>query len=203
MRTLVQPPPSMRCNLCGGELRLKLVEPANRTLNMENEIFVCTNCGRERSWIVEHDKHAGHFTTERVIAAWINLNCNKRLDALDRSVVGEEVPLGRGRSMPRTANRGWQLRPMLSRVLQPGEAPSAACNHCSASRAGIEFAVRLLITRLGIKWPSQRKSARRSKRRFVHRLAHFRNVAFIALAPISGFDPAYRRYTMMLPTPKR
>jgi hypothetical protein len=42
MRTLVQPPPSTQCDHCGGELRLKLVEPANRTLDLENEIFVCS-----------------------------------------------------------------------------------------------------------------------------------------------------------------
>jgi hypothetical protein len=44
VRTLVQPPPSTDCDPCGGELRLKLVEPANRTLDLENEIFVCANC---------------------------------------------------------------------------------------------------------------------------------------------------------------
>jgi hypothetical protein len=63
MRTLVQPPPSTHCDLCGGELRLKLVEPANRILNLQSEIFVCTNCGRELSYIVEHDKYAGHTAT--------------------------------------------------------------------------------------------------------------------------------------------
>jgi hypothetical protein len=60
MRTLVQPPPSTHCNLCGGELRLKLVEAANVTLDSENEIFVCARCGREVSFVVSHDKYAGH-----------------------------------------------------------------------------------------------------------------------------------------------
>ena len=32
MRTLVQPPPSSQCDLCGGELRLKKVELANANL---------------------------------------------------------------------------------------------------------------------------------------------------------------------------
>jgi uncharacterized protein with PIN domain len=58
MRTLVQPPPSAHCDLCGGELRLKLVEPANRAMDLENETLVCANCGRELSCIVEHDKYA-------------------------------------------------------------------------------------------------------------------------------------------------
>jgi transposase len=60
MRTLVQPPPSTHCHLCGGELRLKLIEPAD--LDLKNEIFVCANCGRELSCIVTRDKHAGHTT---------------------------------------------------------------------------------------------------------------------------------------------
>ncbi len=58
MRTLVQPPPSTRCDLCGGELRLKQVELANRTMDLENEIFVCASCGREISYIVHHEKYA-------------------------------------------------------------------------------------------------------------------------------------------------
>jgi uncharacterized protein with PIN domain len=58
MRPLVQPPPSIRCNLCAGELRLKRVEPANHTMDLENEIFVCANCGREISYVVHHEKYA-------------------------------------------------------------------------------------------------------------------------------------------------
>jgi hypothetical protein len=57
MRTLVQPPPSTHCDLCGGELRLKRVDTANRALNLENQILICANCGRELSCIVEHDKY--------------------------------------------------------------------------------------------------------------------------------------------------
>jgi hypothetical protein len=55
MRTLVEPPPSSRCDLCGGELRLKLIESANCTLDLDNEIFVCIKCGREQSYTVSHD----------------------------------------------------------------------------------------------------------------------------------------------------
>jgi len=58
MRTLVQPPPSTHCDLCGGELLFKLVEPANRILDLEYEIFVCENCRREQSCIVANDKYA-------------------------------------------------------------------------------------------------------------------------------------------------
>ena len=58
MRTLVQPPPSTHCDLCSGELLFKLVEPANRILDLEYEIFVCENCRREQSCIVANDKYA-------------------------------------------------------------------------------------------------------------------------------------------------
>jgi hypothetical protein len=64
MRSLVQPPPLTHCDLCGGELRLKLIESANRTLDLENEIFVCIECGRELSCIVDHDKYGPHTTTD-------------------------------------------------------------------------------------------------------------------------------------------
>jgi len=59
MRTLLQPPPSTHCDHCGGELRLKLVETANRALDLENEIFACAICGREVSLTVARDKYAG------------------------------------------------------------------------------------------------------------------------------------------------
>ena len=70
MRTLVQPPPSTHCDLCGGELRLKLIEPAD--LDLKNEIFVCANCGRELSCIVIRDKHAGHTTNEMPTLSWFS-----------------------------------------------------------------------------------------------------------------------------------
>jgi uncharacterized protein with PIN domain len=60
MRTVTQPPPSSRCDQCGGELRLKLIEPANRELDLEVEILVCVNCGYELSCIVPHNHTAPH-----------------------------------------------------------------------------------------------------------------------------------------------
>jgi DNA-directed RNA polymerase subunit RPC12/RpoP len=62
MRTLMQPPPTTHCDHCGGELLLKLVESANRALDLENEIFVCASCGREISLTVNHDRYAAHTT---------------------------------------------------------------------------------------------------------------------------------------------
>jgi hypothetical protein len=61
MRTLVEPPPSSHCDLCGGELRLKLIESANSDLDLENEILVCIKCGHEQSYAVSHNHNARHM----------------------------------------------------------------------------------------------------------------------------------------------
>jgi hypothetical protein len=58
MRAITQPPPSSRCEKCGGELRLKQIEVADRGLDLEYEIFVCANCGREQSLTVSHNNTA-------------------------------------------------------------------------------------------------------------------------------------------------
>ena len=60
MRTLVQPPPSSHCDLCGGQLQLKLIEPDDKGFDLEREIFVCANCGHELSCIVPHNHTAPH-----------------------------------------------------------------------------------------------------------------------------------------------
>lgn len=60
MRTLVEPPPSSRCDRCGGELRLKQIESANRSLDLDSEIFVCIKCGHERSCTVSHNQNVRH-----------------------------------------------------------------------------------------------------------------------------------------------
>ena len=61
MRKLVNPPPWSRCGLCSGEMRLKLIEPADHTCDLENEIFVCANCGHERTFTVMHDPYTPHI----------------------------------------------------------------------------------------------------------------------------------------------
>src|ERR1019366_7605606 len=61
MRTLVKPPPSSHCHLCGGELRLKLIESANSDLDLDSEILVCIKCGREQSCTVSHNHNARHM----------------------------------------------------------------------------------------------------------------------------------------------
>jgi len=49
MRNLIQPPPSMHCELCDGELRFKRIEPDDPAFDMEVEIFVCSKCGHVHS----------------------------------------------------------------------------------------------------------------------------------------------------------
>ena len=42
---------------CGGELRLKLIEPADRTFGKQREIFVCTNCSREQTLFADRNPY--------------------------------------------------------------------------------------------------------------------------------------------------
>jgi hypothetical protein len=56
MRPLVEPPPSLHC-ICGGELLLKLIEPAASTLGKQREIFVCTNCRRDQTFLADRNPY--------------------------------------------------------------------------------------------------------------------------------------------------
>ena len=60
MRALVQPPPRSRCDLCGGELLLKLIERASLPFDLENKIFVCAKCGHEQRYAGHHDPYMPH-----------------------------------------------------------------------------------------------------------------------------------------------
>jgi hypothetical protein len=61
MRTLVSPPPSQRCDICHGELRLKQIEPVGPMfLELDIEIFVCAVCGHEKSLRVSRDHYSAH-----------------------------------------------------------------------------------------------------------------------------------------------
>jgi hypothetical protein len=60
MRTVVQPPPSLYCDLCHGELRLKRLVPEGPACEFDIEIFVCAECGHEASRRVCHDPYAAH-----------------------------------------------------------------------------------------------------------------------------------------------
>jgi hypothetical protein len=52
MRFMVEPPPSSRC-MCGGDMRLKQVESADRALGKQKEIFVCAKCGHQHAYAVD------------------------------------------------------------------------------------------------------------------------------------------------------
>src|ERR1019366_9150976 len=41
MRALVQPPPSLHCDLCQGELRFKRIDLTGVVFEFDTEIFVC------------------------------------------------------------------------------------------------------------------------------------------------------------------
>jgi hypothetical protein len=65
MRNLVQPPPSLRCDLCQGELQLKRIDPDGPSLEWDCEIFVCIKCGHEHSYRVSHDRYAAHSRSDK------------------------------------------------------------------------------------------------------------------------------------------
>jgi hypothetical protein len=60
MRNLVEPPPSLHCELCHGELRFKRIEPDDSVFDIEVEIFVCVKCGRVHSHRMIHNPYAAH-----------------------------------------------------------------------------------------------------------------------------------------------
>jgi hypothetical protein len=60
MRNLTQPPPSMRCERCNGELRFERIEPDDPVFDMEVEKFVCAKCAHAQLFRVIHDPYAAH-----------------------------------------------------------------------------------------------------------------------------------------------
>jgi hypothetical protein len=60
MRKLVEPPPSLHCEHCRGELQLKCIVPDDPTLDLDVEIFVCAKCGHEQMYSVSHNRYAAH-----------------------------------------------------------------------------------------------------------------------------------------------
>ena len=63
MRNLVEPPPSLRCKLCHGELRFKRIELDDPVFEMEVEIFVCVECGHAHSRRMLRDPYAAHIAS--------------------------------------------------------------------------------------------------------------------------------------------
>jgi hypothetical protein len=64
MRPYVEPPPTLHC-MCGTELRLKLIEPADRTHRKQREVFVCTNCGREQTLLADRSPYVAFTASDR------------------------------------------------------------------------------------------------------------------------------------------
>ena len=60
MRPLVEPLPSTKCELCGGELLLKSVEPSAPAVENDVVIYLCAKCGHEQSRLVAHDPYTPH-----------------------------------------------------------------------------------------------------------------------------------------------
>ena len=58
MRTLVDPPPSLRCDVCSGELQLKKIQQDTSPLRSDITTFFCAKCGHEKSYRVSSDPHS-------------------------------------------------------------------------------------------------------------------------------------------------
>jgi hypothetical protein len=68
MRPLVAPPPTLHCDRCGGELRLKQLELADQQWGRQSEVFVCVNCGRQRSFTVSVDPYTASAASPNTVA---------------------------------------------------------------------------------------------------------------------------------------
>jgi hypothetical protein len=65
MRTLVPPPPTLHCDLCHGELRLKQIDTDGSVFDFDIETFVCVKCGHEKAHKVIHDPYAAHTSSNK------------------------------------------------------------------------------------------------------------------------------------------
>jgi len=64
---LVAPPPTLHCDHCGGELRLRQVE-ADRHSERQSEVFVCISCGRQRTFTVSLDPYTASAASINTVA---------------------------------------------------------------------------------------------------------------------------------------
>jgi len=60
MRDLIEPPSSLHCEVCHGELRFKRIEQDDSVFDIVVEIFVCVECGRVHSRRMNRDPYAAH-----------------------------------------------------------------------------------------------------------------------------------------------
>ena len=64
MRTLVPPPPSLHCDICQCELRLKRIDTDGPLFDLDIETFVCVKCGHEKTHRVMHDLYVAHTASD-------------------------------------------------------------------------------------------------------------------------------------------
>jgi hypothetical protein len=100
MGNLVQPPPSLHCDHCNGELRLKLIEPANPVLELDAEIFVCAKCGHSsRTWcltttIPDRMEFAGNQPYDELPSPIVGLSLD-RIEMAPDTTCGVRLPIFR------------------------------------------------------------------------------------------------------------
>ena len=70
MRTLVDPPLSLRCGVCNGELRLKKIQQDTSPLKSDITTFVCAKCGRDKSYRASGDPHSAPGASKKRRATW-------------------------------------------------------------------------------------------------------------------------------------
>ena len=61
MRNTVEPPPSSKCDRCGGQLNLKTIDAAHALLGLRSTVYVCATCGHERAFVYHRDAYASRF----------------------------------------------------------------------------------------------------------------------------------------------
>jgi uncharacterized protein with PIN domain len=63
MRRMLEPPPSSRCDHCGGVLTFKCVEPAHSVFGVTRNVYVCVACRREHVFASRLDQRTQSFAT--------------------------------------------------------------------------------------------------------------------------------------------
>ena len=65
MRTLVDPPPTLRCERCNREMRFKKIEQHTPMTEFDISTFVCTKCGAEGSSRARRDPHSAPWGSRK------------------------------------------------------------------------------------------------------------------------------------------
>ena len=66
MRKITEPPPSSQCDRCGGVLKFKRVDATNAFMNIKQNVFTCTTCGKDHMYSLPNDFYTqNHVETSR------------------------------------------------------------------------------------------------------------------------------------------